>query len=61
MSWYVLEVTLCYVFGTINFLILALVYTAIALGVGWLRGADDELNTLFSGASAGMLYYASGQ
>ena len=45
----------------INVLILALVYTAIALGVGWLRGADDELNTLFSGASAGMLYYASGQ
>ena len=47
--------------AAINVLILALVYTAIALGVGWLRGADDELNTLFSGASAGMLYYASGQ
>ena len=39
----------------------ALLYSAIAVGVSWLRGADDELNTLFSGASAGMIYYASGK
>jgi import inner membrane translocase subunit TIM23 len=36
--------------------ILALIYSLIGTGVSWVRGVDDELNTVISGGLTGLLY-----
>ena len=35
---------------------LALIYSLIGTGVSWVRGIDDELNTVASGGLTGLLY-----
>jgi len=35
---------------------LALIYSLIGTGISWIRGVDDELNTVASGGVTGLLY-----
>lgn len=35
---------------------LALIYSLLGTGICWIRGVDDELNTVASGALTGLLY-----
>jgi hypothetical protein len=35
---------------------LALIYSLIGTGISWVRGVDDELNTVASGGVTGLLY-----
>jgi hypothetical protein len=34
----------------------ALIYSLLGTGVSWIRGVDDELNTVTSGSLTGLLY-----
>lgn len=36
--------------------LLALIYSLLGTGVSWVRGVDDELNTVASGGLTGLLY-----
>lgn len=35
---------------------LALIYSLMGTGISWVRGVDDELNTIASGGLSGVLY-----
>jgi import inner membrane translocase subunit TIM23 len=39
--------------------VLALMYSAFGVVIGWARGVEDELNTLTAGTATGLLYKSS--
>lgn len=39
---------------------LAVMYSAFGVILQWVRGEDDEVNTLLSGTATGMLYKSTG-